>query len=375
MLFSAFVFLVAVTVTGSPIDYYAVDAAGGLSKFTQITTGPTIDMVFALTRLDYVVYQKLVNSIVPRARGNAVDPIRDYARSCVRMVMKELDPTISVLKATIWCLVASKNGADPKLNLVLSDETFAEIAAPLVSRLAHQTPPAPQSPPEIPNTFSNWRDAIWNFDPEFFKLNRKKIANSELVSAAFWANRISSRNAVSLTPPVPGTIAAGIRDFIESIPRARRLAILDVIIDTKLKRNLYDRVSEITTSPEEQSYANYILSSLFIPELIVRFFSSFIGDHLGSQNLATPHSAFDIVDLFVRTDPHFKYITPERLLEWFRLLTTSKTIGFIKIVDDEETLQLPNHIPRLSFWLDIWKTSIVIPRRDRLASTGTESLY
>ena len=349
----------------STTDFDLVVTTGNFSTAFISITDDQIEPVLSPTKLDFNAFAHLTTSILPRAQSSPDTLIRDIVRNCVQMIKTEIDPSFSVLIATIWCLAASRHkSGDIKLNLVLTDEAFSNLTASITRQL------------DFENTIERWKKSeenILDLGSAFHEAKRDRISNMLVIPKEFWYKRKFARELLHGSKPAPNSVVGNIYESIESIPPAKRLAILQVFSDLRYRKFLYSRIMGFVQSFEEKLYANYIITSIYIPESMVDFLQGFARRSVDTKykNIG---SASDIVEYFVKQNPEYKYLTPDLVLEWYKILTIGDPISFDKLSD----FTFPgnsSHIPKLNFAPDLWKQVIIAPRADRLYTTGVETFW
>ena len=360
----------------------SIQLEGGLTSFIRSHTGPEVDLALDLSQIDLRTFNTLKDQVIPRVRANAPGISNaDLIRECVRFLTSALDTNCSQSKATIWCIIAARGENNLKLNVSLSDEAFTKVAVPLARQLDKKRPAESQlvpaaevraapSPVVVPQP--DWRGYIWEFTAYFVRGDRATVPSSEIFSDLFYYHRINPRNLVLGTPPGENSIPGKICDFIESMPAQTRLKVLDILLESSTRQSLHDRVNSIK-NPDEKLYANYIVSALYIPEEVVRLLIKYT-EKSQEPEIKSLSSASQIVDHFNRIDPSYSGITPERILEWYSLLTTTSNLSLEKLTTPKLPRDPPS-LPRLNFRLDAWRHRIVHPRKLRLNSTGIETLW
>ena len=165
-----------------------------------------------------------------------------------------------------------------------------------------------------------------------------------------------------------GSHVKNLYSLISSIPRDRRSVILSSIASFSRGRNLHLYANSFMDQ-NEVIYARYTLSFWYIPEFVLgSLFKILHGAEL-DNGIAYPVSASELVKYFAEKDPSLLYLTPDHILEWYRILSTSHSYS-LKYARSET----PAAISMLQWVMSVFKSFVVNRRIRTLETTGLEQL-
>ena len=154
--------------------------------------------------------------------------------------------------------------------------------------------------------------------------------------------------------------------LIASIPKQRRLELMSDLMAVRTRKKLHE-YNELLTDEIERVYAHYTLSSLYIPESVVRLLLLIRQEQAYESPFLIPVSASTISNYFIQQQPHIEFITPEFVLEWYNLISTQINYKLF-----HATADVVGAIPTYVFDLSSWKSAILATRIRRLQETGSQ---
>ena len=161
----------------------------------------------------------------------------------------------------------------------------------------------------------------------------------------------------------PDTTTRAITHSIESIPVENRLAFIEALY--KIPRR--DQLFHVARSP----YAKYLLSMMFIDLRVLRLIARFATYRL-FENEQHIESATDMIEHFQKTfpDDDFSYLTPDYILEWYKMLGHLSFIVYVTI-NFEDVSNIPE-TTMVQIQPILWKHRILDLHIFRLKHTGYE---
>ena len=377
--------LFASSITSSIIS--EIESLGGLKDYKKI-----ISDVLDMLEIDSDVFEKIQSEIIPRIDQSGKSRVQIMAE-CVKSIRTTIDSEMDTTKALIWCSVCIRSDVKNLISVSLNDVGFSDVAAPILKNL-YKNKRSSDSPESLPNEA---KKRLRHFDDRPMTItNSTKIVNGlHLVDfqARFVFNgkrteirttveieRTSRRIYANGNPyklplgqiPNPESPAGRMVDFIDTIPAERRVAILDAFL-RKLKRTLMHQVVPTLNNSAEQIYAEYILSSLYMPMDVIRILAK-VQSREEIPGLESPPTASGIAEYFYSQSPDYRYITPEHILEWYHVMSSRSALKIFR-GGDESNITFPTSYPTINLCINAWKEAIIAPRKIRLEKTGVEVMW
>ena len=327
----------------------------------------------------------------PPARSSA-----EIGLACANEVVGKLELNMPLAQAALWCSIAQSSQAESFFTLTLNDEGFNRFLAPLQRRMQRkrsieEISIAPSANPaaaceddefenisidfsditsiSIPPTHSSEFPPIFELTETFIASTDKSILSFRTLFGEHNARK-EKRDLVLRFPQ--GELSQQdleSRNFISLIPQTERIRILEILQGSRTRKTLLTN-SKKFNDPRSLWYAQYTVSSMFIPESVLRVLSRVrMGDNV--EGIPTPVTAAGILESFTLRDPHYSYITTDLILEWYQVIRNCSQLRF---GGPSGEIEFPEYSPKMNFKLEIWKRCLLAPRRQRLESTGSEFL-
>ena len=339
----------------SPEYAYAVHSMGGLSGYKSAYSSDLLNQVSEFTNIDKSIFERIKFVIIPSLLADEnFDTTAKIVDECVETLVE-----FPYMKSFIWCSIALSSNSDLYYNYSLNDAGFSDLIV-YPSRIKWSSFFAPPTP------FQDLR--IFEF-PDFVSESTKStqisisdyFKNARRIKTGFGYVGLSCGHVES------DSISARIYAFVNSIEAGKRLWIMSEIFKITSRRGLHALVKSIV-DPTEKIYAKYISSFLYLNESVVRVLAA-VSTGFGTAVIPFQITAENIARMLYEKNPNFSYITSDHILEWYSMLTKSKSTRLYGLSGDTE---YPDWFPTIHISLVAWKESFLAPRIRRLETTGNE---
>ena len=159
-----------------------------------------------------------------------------------------------------------------------------------------------------------------------------------------------------------------IRDFIESIDLNTRRQVIEIIASRRRNQQLIDLAHSHSLFGKFLWYFRYIVSTRYIAKSVFGILRAFASNDELYNGQPVPATASGILDHLIRQYPNLNYLTPEDIMESYRLLTTIRDWKLYEV----EMRDIASNFSQLTFNWNDWIAHSIISRKERIWFRGTD---